>query len=175
MKLHIGARVRTEGWKTLDIATGPEVDYVGDCRKLAQFADASIETIYASHVLEHVPYREIGAVLKDWFRVLRPGGLAMIAVPDFQALCRLYLHPQATLQDRLYLMQMVFGGQADPHDFHFVGFEGELLGYMLREAGFTDMKRIADFGLFKDTSVLQYRGVPISLNVTALKPGSAPT
>jgi len=170
VKLHIGSKIRTEGWKTLDIAAGPDVDYVGDCKSLPQFSNDSIETLYASHVLEHVPYRETVRVLKEWLRVLIPGGMAMIAVPDLETLSRLYLHPESGLQDRVKLMRMMFGGQMDEHDFHFVGFNGELLGIWLREAGFVDTKRVADFGLWKDTSMLQYRGVPISLNVTARKP-----
>jgi predicted SAM-dependent methyltransferase len=170
MKLHIGSQLRAEGWQTLDITAGPNVDHVGDCKSLKQFSDGSIETLYASHVLEHVPYRETVAVLKEWLRVLVPGGMAMIAVPDLETLSRLYIHPESSRQDRVNLMRMMFGGQIDDHDFHFVGFNGELLGTWLREAGFVEMKRVADFGLFKDTSVMQYRGVPISLNVTARKP-----
>jgi predicted SAM-dependent methyltransferase len=170
VKLHIGSKVRTEGWKTLDIAAGPDVDYVGDCKSLPQFSDESIETLYASHVLEHVPYWQTVLVLKEWLRVLIPGGMAMIAVPDLETLCRLYLHPESSPLDRVNLMRMMFGGQIDEHDFHFIGFNGELLRARLREAGFAEVKRVADFGLFKDTSLLQYRGVPISLNVTARKP-----
>lgn len=174
MKLHIGSKVRSEGWKTLDIDPGPEVDYVGDCRSLPQFSDGSIETIYASHVLKHVPYRQTMFVLKEWFRVLKPRGMAMIAVPDLEALSRLYLDLQTRPQDRLFVMQMMFGGQVDDHDFHFVGFNAELLDNWLLQAGFVEMTRVRDFGVFKDTSVMQYRGVPISLNVMARKPATAP-
>ncbi len=172
LKLQIGSTTRPEGWHTLNIAAGPEVDYVGDCGSLAQFADNSIETIYASHVLEHVPYRQTEAVLREWFRVLIPGGLAMIAVPDLEALAQLYLHPQMSAQDRLNIVQMIFGGQIDAHDFHYAGFNIELLGTWLHRAGFTAIARVADFGLFEDSSVLQYRGAPISLNMSARKPAA---
>ena len=171
MKLHIGSRSRAEGWTTLDAEPGPEVDYLGDCQSLTQFADQSLDTIYASHVLEHLPYRQIDPALKDWCRALRPGGTVMVAVPDFEVLAKLYLHPQAALEDRFLIIQMIFGGQLDKHDFHRVGFNAELLHYCLNEAGFTQIARVADFGLFDDTSRIKYRGVPISLNMTAKKPG----
>ena len=170
MKLHIGSTARSEGWHNLDIVPGPGVDYVGDCKSLAQFSENSIETIYASHVLEHVPYRQTEAVLKDWFRVLIPGGEVMISVPDLGVLAQLYLHPQASPQDRVSVMQMMFGGQMDDFDFHCVGFNDELLGMWLRQAGFVELARVEKFGVFEDTSTMQFHGVPISLNVKARKP-----
>ena len=65
MKLLIGSRTRHSGWKTLDLVAAPEVDYVGDCAKLMQFDTSSIETLYASHVLEHVPYAALPATLAE--------------------------------------------------------------------------------------------------------------
>ena len=65
----------------MDLFAGPEVDYVGDCQNLAQFEANSIEAVYASHVLEHVPYTDIQATLKEWHRVLMPRGKFMVAVP----------------------------------------------------------------------------------------------
>jgi len=41
----------------------------------------------------------------------------------------------------------------------------------LYKVGFRDIKRVQDFGLFKDTSVLKFRDIAISLNVVARKPG----
>jgi predicted SAM-dependent methyltransferase len=172
VKLHIGARERAEGWKTLDIAPGPEVDFTGDCRNLSQFSDGSVETIYASHVLEHVPYNfEILPMLKDWLRALAPGGTVMISVPDLETMCRLFLHPQTTPEQRFHIMRIMFGGQVDPHDFHYAGLDWNIMGTYLHEAGFTEIKRVHELGLFKDTSMQKYLGVPISLNVTARKPG----
>jgi len=172
MKLHIGSRQAREGWKTFDIAPGPEVDFTGDCKDLSQFADGSVETIYASHVLEHVPYnREMMKTLREWLRVLKPGGTVMISVPDLDTLCRLFVHPQLTPENRFEVMRMMFGGQLDAHDFHYVGFDWHILNSYLGKAGFERVARVKEFGLFEDTSAMKVSGVPISLNVNARKPG----
>ena len=53
---------------------------VGDCRDLSRFEDDSIDEIYASHVLEHLSYRnEIVPALKEWRRVLLPGAVVKSA------------------------------------------------------------------------------------------------
>jgi len=171
MKLHIGSTVRAEGWKTFDINPGPEVDFVGDCRDLSRFPDESIEAIYACHVLEHLPYRrDLGVALKEWLRVLERGGSAMISVPNLNVLCHMFLNPKFSVEDRFFVMQMMFGGQMDAHDFHCVGFDEGILRACLTEAGFADTVRVHGFGLFEDTSVAKFLGVPISLNLTARKP-----
>ncbi len=171
IKLNIGSRERAEGWKTLDIDPGPEVDYVGDCGDLVAFKDNSIDTIYASHVLEHVSYHEdMQTTLKEWFRVLLPGGTVMISVPDFETLCRLFLHKELSGEERFHVMRIIFGGQVDPYDFHSVGLTWEFLGSYLNDVGFQNIERVDDFQLFQDSSVLKFGNIAISLNVKAQKP-----
>lgn len=171
MKLHIGGTKRAEGWSTLDIMPGPEVDFVGNCRDLSQFADGSLATIYASHVLEHVDYMKgWAATLREWFRALKPGGTLMVSVPDLEILCRLFVHPESKAQDRFNIMRMMFGGQINEHDFHYGGFFWEAMGSALHEIGFVDIQRVPNLGVFDDTSNLRYGGVLISLSVIAKKP-----
>jgi predicted SAM-dependent methyltransferase len=67
-------------------------------------------------------------------------------------------------------MRMMFGGHVDRYDYHVVGLNEEFLQRFLAEAGFADIRHVADLGLFNDTSRLQFRGMPISLNMTARKP-----
>jgi predicted SAM-dependent methyltransferase len=43
------------------------------------FPDASQDTVFASHVLEHI--EDWAASLVDWYRVLKIGGYMVIAVP----------------------------------------------------------------------------------------------
>ena len=52
--------------------------------------DRSVEVIYNCHVLEHFKRRDVQRVLREWYRVLMPGGVLRIAVPDFAALCEVY-------------------------------------------------------------------------------------
>ena len=50
-----------------------------------------------------------------------------------------------------------------------MGYDEELLTTALREAGFRRIRRVAEFGLFTDTSTMRYYGEPISLNMQAQK------
>jgi predicted O-linked N-acetylglucosamine transferase (SPINDLY family)/predicted SAM-dependent methyltransferase len=169
LRLHVGGTSALPGWKILNIQPGPDVDYVGDCRDLGQFADESVAEIYASHVVEHVPMAELPRTLAGFRRVLKPGGRAMISVPDLEVLSRLFLDNRGRTDERIMVMRMMFGGQTDPNDFHFVGFSYDILERLLRDAGFSRIERVGDFGLFSDTSTLRFQGVPISLNVVAWK------
>lgn len=168
VRLHIGGVQPRTGWKILNIQPGPAVDFVGSCTDLTQFADGSVAEVYASHVFEHLGYqRELQTVLAGVRRILRPGGCLRVSVPDLDVLCRLFVHPQATPEARFHLMRVLYGGQMDEHDFHKVGFTLEILGHFLARHGFRDIRRVAEHGLFEDTSRLVLFGHPISLNVVA--------
>lgn len=170
LRLHIGGKESRQGWKILDIQPGPNVDFVGDCSELGQFADASVDELYASHVIEHLSYRSaLLRTLRGFHRVLKTGGKLMISVPDFEVLCRLFLDPRATVRDRFELMRMAFGGQVDEHDFHRVGLTYEFLSNFLFQAGFSRVERVGEFGLFRDASTAEHLNQKISLNVAAYK------
>ena len=169
-RLHIGGKEKKDGWKVLNIQAGEAVDYVGDIRDLSSFPRNSFDIVYASHVLEHVSYHsELNAALRWIRRILRPGGKLFVSVPDLETLCRLFLHEQNTKEMRFKIMRMMFGGQTDPHDFHHAGLTEEILGDFLRTAGFKEVHRVPEFGIFSDTSNLRLGGVLVSLNLVAIK------
>jgi hypothetical protein len=64
---------------------------------------------------------------------------------------------------------MMYGGRTTPYDVHYAGLNFEFLGGYLHEAGFREIQRVPEFGLFKDTSTSLFGNVPISLNVEARK------
>jgi predicted SAM-dependent methyltransferase len=169
MHLHVGGTERKDGWKIVNIQPGPHVDYVGDLRNLTQFGDASIENVYASHVLEHVGQAEVLPVLRGVHRILAQGGKFLISVPDLDVLCHLFISPWASQEVKWHTMRMMFGGQVDPHDFHFIGFNEQFLRNLLTQAGFVQVLRVASLGIFHDTSEFRPYGFPISLNVIAFK------
>lgn len=57
-------------------------DIVSDAGDLSIFADESCDTVYSSHLLEHVPYENVPKVLAEWFRVLKKGGHLVMYLPS---------------------------------------------------------------------------------------------
>src|SRR3970040_2204430 len=90
LRLHVGGWQVMPGWKILNVQPGPGVDYVGDCSDLGQFADGSVEEIYASHVLEHLGYIEnLPRALAEFRRVLKAGAAAGNSGPALASPCRM--------------------------------------------------------------------------------------
>lgn len=170
-KLHIGGTVRVEGWEVFSIEEGTHVDHVGNAKDLSRFADNTFSEIYASHVLEHFDYvEELQETLVEWNRVLTPGGLLNISVPDLDVLARLYLEKdRQNFEERFLLMRMMFGGHTTKHDYHAVGLNEEMLLHYLKNADFINPKKCAKFEVFQDTSSLKFKGEFISLNIVAEK------
>ncbi len=174
-RLHIGGKERSEGWEILDALERPEVDHVGNAKDLSRFAENSFDVVYASHVMEHFDYRdEIAEVLREWSRVLAPGGMLNVSVPDLNTLAELFLLRESlTIDDRWLIMRMMFGGHVDQYDYHQVGLNEEFLSLYLMRAGFTQIRRVESFGFFNDTSMLKFSGILISCNLEARKPQQA--
>jgi predicted SAM-dependent methyltransferase len=170
-QLHIGGTIPAAGWEIFNIVPGEMVDHVGDAQDLSRFDDNTFARIYASHVLEHLDYNEVlERTLKEWRRVLSPGGTLSISVPDLDTLCWLFVHrTMNSVQDRFHLMRMIFGGHMDAHDYHQVGFNEEFLVNFLQVAGFRQISRVAEFDDFEDDSRIKFKGIPISLNMVATK------
>ncbi len=170
-RLHIGGVERVKGWEVLNALPGPSVDHVGNAADLRRFADKTFAALYSSHVLEHLDYTgELQAGLREWQRVLAPGGRLYVSVPDLAALSKLFLSDVLTREQRFMVVRMILGGHIDAYDYHRMAFDFDLLATFLRDAGFVEIERVADFDLFNDTSRVVYAGVPISLNVTARTP-----
>jgi predicted SAM-dependent methyltransferase len=171
-KLHIGGQTEAEGWEVFDANPGPAVNHVGNAADLRCFGDGTFAEIYASHVVEHFDYKnELLATLKEWQRVMVPGGTLYVSVPDLDVLARLFLDRAGlSFQDRFMVMRMIFGGHIDKHDYHLVGLNEEFLADLLRAAGFTGVRKVTNFGLFRDTSSMIFKGVAISLNMMCSKP-----
>jgi hypothetical protein len=123
-----------------------------------QYDDASVDEIRASHILEHFSHREVPAVLADWSRALKPGGLLRVAVPDFQVIAEAYL-AGAQLPVEGYVM----GGHVDEDDRHGAIFDEETLIDLLRGAGLLGVCRWI-------SEEQDCASLPISLNLQGWKP-----
>lgn len=174
-KLHLGGKVRVDGWEVLNALAGDCVDHLGNANDLSIFEANTFEAVYGSHIVEHFDYKEeLSIALKEWLRVLRPGGKAYISVPDLNVLCQMFVQrDKLSVTERFQIMRMMFGGHVDEYDYHYVGLDLDILVSFLTEAGYVNIKRVTEFGLFDDTSNFKFKGVPISLNLIAEKPADS--
>lgn len=126
LKLNIGAGSTViDGYTPIDRKLGTEAYPL-------PYPDASVDEIRASHILEHFDFRQSQAALKEWCRVLKPGGRIRIAVPDIDA---------ASKADPDEWPFIVMGGQTDENDYHKSAWnESRLRGHM-EHFGLSDVKR----------------------------------
>lgn len=153
VRLNLGAgRHRLAGFISVDIKEGKS------CYPL-DYADESVDEIYASHVLEHFSHRQTMDVLREWKRVLKPWGKIRIAVPDFEKCIEQM--KSGSIPFNLF-EGYVFGGHTDEYDKHGAMFSRQKLTSMLHACGFENVKpwesRTGDCSL-----------LPISLNLEAQK------
>ena len=87
-KLEIGpGEKRIQGFETLNVVGGLNVDYVYDASRKLPFRDGTFDVVYASHILEHIPWYMTKSVLAEWVRILKPSGALEIWVPDGYKIC----------------------------------------------------------------------------------------
>lgn len=165
MKLNLGGRDKPiPGFLTVDLFEGADIR--SDIGELKGVEAGSVDEIYASHCLEHFSHAKTPDVLRTWRRVLKPKAKAYIAVPDFDAMAKLY--QKFGLTD--FIRNMLYGDQGYELAYHYTAFTFPTLAAALVNAGFQDVKRIMDmpYGL-KDCSsnIDSLTRQPISLNVEA--------
>jgi len=139
--LNIGGReTRIPGFLNVDLQDLPTTDILDDISTLHTIKDATISEIYASHVLEHFIWTKTLNVLRTWRRVLKKGGVAYMAVPDWDVIVRLYQSDGLSP----YLIELIYGEPDKQETFgnHYNVFNYARLGEHLTEAGFEDVERI---------------------------------
>ncbi len=94
MNIQVGAGgVLIEGFKNVDIRDVPGVDIVADACELDTIKTGEVEILFGHAVFEHFFLGHQLAALREWKRVIaRDGLLIMLAIPDFEAIARLYLN-----------------------------------------------------------------------------------
>ena len=95
VKLHIGCgTVYKGGWINIDNNSDNNIqklDLKWDLRKPLPFHDNSVDFIFNEHFLEHLTVEEGILAIKDFFRVLKPGGVMRIAMPNLEEMIHTYM------------------------------------------------------------------------------------
>lgn len=111
------------------------VRYLNATRRFP-FPEASMEAVFASHLLEHLPPAKALIAVKEAHRVLRPGGILRIAVPDLDLHVREY-QPDAPDD----FIDFAYGYGEGGHQAHHFAYNEMLLSRLLKSAGFATVYR----------------------------------
>ncbi|HEV8435098.1 MAG TPA: methyltransferase domain-containing protein [Thermoanaerobaculia bacterium] len=90
LNLGCGEHFRRD-WTNVDFRSRDAAVQAHDITQGLSFAAASFDVVYHSHLLEHLRREQVAAFLSECHRVLRPGGVMRVVVPDLERIARAYL------------------------------------------------------------------------------------
>ncbi len=151
---HIGqmSKYGTDGWVDIDKHISQPGTRNYDVRALP-YAPGSVDTIYTSHLLEHLSIPDVSPTLAHWRSLLKRGGAGTIHinVPDLEWMARTlldnlaieraggqppgYFNQSVTFTGNS-MLQAIYGSQVHDGEFHRCGFTREALLSLLSAAGF---------------------------------------
>lgn len=158
VKLHLGCGMRDFGptWDHIDAIKAPHIKS-HSVTKLP-YKDRSVDVIYACHLIAYWDTEGIIPVLKEWHRVLQPGGILRLSTPDWNVLRKISI----PLLGPLY-------GKLPSGMYHKTVYCYDTLHLLLKECGFTGIglynHKKTRHAHFDDHSHAVYNGKLISLNI----------
>ena len=147
-RLHLGCGPKAvPGWLNVDLRAGPGVDLVADLRAGLPLADASVDCAVAIHVLQDLAWPDLAPALGDLRRVLRPGGVLRLGLPDLDKAIAAYQRGDTGyfhvpdddarhVGSKLVTQIIWYGSVRTPFTFDFAA-------ELLADAGFTGIRRCA--------------------------------
>lgn len=151
MKLNLGCGDKIlPGYVNVDVVEsrrGLKPDVICDLHKLTPFEDNSADEILSVHVVEHFWRWEVADVLKEWVRVLRPGGKMIVECPNLLSACREFLaNPDMASgpgPEGQRTMWVFYGDPAwkDPYMIHRWGYTPLSLARLMAEAGLAKLRQ----------------------------------
>jgi len=149
--LHV--RFHGPEWREIRVDIDPAVapDFVCSIAALTPIVSEAVDAVWSSHNLEHIYRHEVPAALSEFCRVLKPGGLLLLTIPNLQKAAEFVAQDQ--LEHEIYRspagpitpLDMIFGHTASlarGHGFmaHKTGFTARALERLLLDAGFVDLE-----------------------------------
>lgn len=170
MKLQVGCsevrgRYKQAEWVNLDIEPHDGVDIIADAADEIPLETNTIDEIHCVHVLEHVTRDKYQPMLAEMHRVLKPGGILYVEVPDFQGTVRNLTEAfESGDVEAIHIWTTsVYGKNERKGMAHHMGFYEGLLRREFRLEGFTDVERLVEkedmiSGHYKQEPILLVRG-----------------
>lgn len=136
-----------EHWINVDGYRDNNVHYLMDFTRRWPFPDDSLDGIFCEHVFEHFDFERGQSLLRESFRVLRPGQSIRMIVPDGNKILRTYYENPAELQahrktETGQAMESVNSYFRQRYDHQFI-YDWTLLQQQLSAAGFGQIAQVS--------------------------------
>lgn len=145
LKLHLGSgTLRPPGWVNVDVV-GMDPDLHWDLTRPLPFPDAVAEAVFLEHVLEHFPLAQALEMLAEARRLLAPGGILRVGVPDFGRYAESYAGDRQFIEHERPgrpTALLAVGEVAQGHGHRSV-WDAETLELVLAEVGLEQVRRRA--------------------------------
>jgi predicted SAM-dependent methyltransferase len=141
--LHLGSGIhKPPGWVNVDVL-GMSPDLYWDLRRELPFPEGSAEGVLLEHVLEHFTLEDGLELLEKSRRVLAPGGIVRVGVPDFGRYLESYAGDGAFVDERRpgRPTRLLAVAEVALSHGHRSVWDAETLELVLREAGFGEVSR----------------------------------
>ena len=151
IKLNLGCGDKIlDGYINVDIVearAGKMPDIICELSNLNVFENDYADEIMAIHVVEHVWRWEIENILKEWIRVLKPGGKMILECPNLISACQEFLKDPDINSlggaEGQRSMWVFYGDPSwkDPFMMHRWGYTPNSLGTLMHNCGLTELKQ----------------------------------
>lgn len=81
INLGSGPRI-VKGFINIDFFTTSGIEYGADLRYALKIGENTVDGVFCEHTLEHLSYHDGRNLLGECYRILKPGGVIRIVVPD---------------------------------------------------------------------------------------------
>ena len=145
--IHLGSGGEHKaGWVNIDLAGDP-VEMAWNLARPLPFPDGVADAVFHEHLLEHIPLAAGVGLMRESRRILKPGGVLRVGVPDAGRLLHSYVSHDGYLEglhpDRptpLLAVQELFYWNR-----HCTMYDLDTLDFLARAAGFDGVER-REFG-----------------------------
>jgi predicted SAM-dependent methyltransferase len=131
------------GWINSDVKIGAGIDISCDIREGLPLEDASLDYIVSIHALPELPLGDQSVALRELRRLLKPGGVLRLALPDLDKAIRAYIENDrdyflipdehaATIGGKLVTQMLWYGWSRTL-------FTQDSTGELLKDAGFGEI------------------------------------
>lgn len=146
LDLGSGSNKGKNGWTTVDLFGA---DLYRDLSQGIPLESNSVDVIYASHLLEHIQFKELIIFIQECHRVLKPGGSFLVAVPDASKYIKAYLGKTTFRGNEVLYYEGICNTGSFLDQVNYIAYMGGAHNYLFDSENLRNTLRLADFSKVK--------------------------